>query len=170
MSTRTERSGAERPVDAIGRLIARSVLLPLLLPRGRGYLNAGRGDHQNHHRTPPSAVHLLHGPARLRHHSLVRTHTSTTVEKTIPTAAMSAATACMPLVPPSSPLHGSAAMAAAEAVEKRQPGGMETTKTAGSEGDDGDVVMIKPRAVVQTLTCERKPFGEGFALWRSIGR
>jgi len=30
--------------------------------------------------------------------------------------------------------------------------------------------MSRPRAVVQTLTCERKPFSEGFALWRSIGR
>jgi hypothetical protein len=37
--------------------------------------------------------------------------------------------------------------------------------------DDGDVMMMSwPRAVVQTLTCERKPFCEGFALWRSIGR
>jgi hypothetical protein len=36
--------------------------------------------------------------------------------------------------------------------------------------DDGDVMMSRPRAVVQTLTCERKPFCEGFALWRSIGR
>ncbi|CAD6244875.1 unnamed protein product [Miscanthus lutarioriparius] len=74
------------------------------------------------------------------------------------------------------------------AVERLQPGAMETTKTTGSEGtvgcvvkshgneddragdDDGDVTMSRPRAVVQTLACERKPFCEGFALWRSIGR
>lgn len=100
---------------------------------------------------------------------------------------MSAATACMPLVLDPSPLHGSAAMA--DAVERRQPGGMETTKT-GSEGTLGRVVrsqvfgnedddraghgdgdeVSKPRAVVHTLTCERKPLFEGFALWRSIGR
>jgi hypothetical protein len=30
--------------------------------------------------------------------------------------------------------------------------------------------MSEPRAVVRTLTCERKPYVEGFALWRSIGR
>ncbi|KAJ1268222.1 hypothetical protein BS78_07G120000 [Paspalum vaginatum] len=100
---------------------------------------------------------------------------------------MSAATACMPLlVPPSSsPLHGSAgpATAPAEAIEtRRQPGAMEATRAVGAEGTVGgcvnshgdgssDVTNTKPRAVVRTLTtCERKPLGEGFALWRSIGR
>ncbi|WVZ93316.1 hypothetical protein U9M48_039304 [Paspalum notatum var. saurae] len=100
---------------------------------------------------------------------------------------MSAAAACMPpLVPSSSssPLHGTAgpAMApAAEAIEtRRQPSGMETARAVGAEGTvgcvnnshgDGGGDMSKPRAVVRTLTCERKmPLGEGFALWRSIGR
>ncbi|PVH36782.1 hypothetical protein PAHAL_6G168800 [Panicum hallii] len=96
---------------------------------------------------------------------------------------MSAATACMPLVPPppSSPIHGSTgkpAMAATELAERRKPGGMETTITEshGSEerraegNGDGEVKMSEPRAVVRTLTCERKPYVEGFALWRSIGR
>ena len=62
-----------------------------------------------------------------RTNSLVRTHVLRSV-------AMSAATACMPLVPPppSSPRHGSTgkpAMAAAEVGERRKPGGMETDMT-----------------------------------------
>ncbi|CAL5006729.1 unnamed protein product [Urochloa decumbens] len=100
---------------------------------------------------------------------------------------MSAATACMPLVvpppPPTStpsPLHGSAGQPAAmvPAERRHHPGGMEAAETeshgSGEEGrrpegeDDG--VMSEPRAVVQTLTCERKVYVEGFAYWRSIGR
>lgn len=111
-------------------------LLHLLLPSRRGYLNAGRGHQQNHHHIDITArlpvVHLLHGPACRRRHCKVRTHRHTTH-----VTAMSAATACMPLVLDPSPLHGSAAMA--DAVERRQPGGMETTKT-GSEGTLGRVV------------------------------
>ena len=62
-----------------------------------------------------------------RTNSLVRTHVHRSV-------AMSAATACMPLVPPppSSPRHGSTgkpAMAAAEVGERRKPGGIETDMT-----------------------------------------
>ncbi|RLN03571.1 pirin-like protein [Panicum miliaceum] len=70
-------------------------------------------------------------------------------------------------------------MAATEVAEK--PGVMETDMTEsesshGSEerraADNGDseVTMSEPRAVVRMLTCERKPYVEGFALWRSIGR
>ncbi|CAO2206546.1 unnamed protein product [Urochloa humidicola] len=89
---------------------------------------------------------------------------------------MSAATACMPLVPPppptTTPLHGSAAMAAAE---RRQPDVMEVASHGSGEesrpeGEDGGGVVSQPRAVVRTLTCERKPYVEGFAFWRSIGR
>ena len=40
-----------------------------------------------------------------------------------------------------------------------------------AEGNgDGEVTMSEPRAVVRTLACERKPYVEGFAHWRSIGR
>ncbi|CAO2201485.1 unnamed protein product [Urochloa humidicola] len=97
---------------------------------------------------------------------------------------MSAATACMPLAPPPppsslSPLHGSAGQPPVMApAERRLPGSTEAnnkTESHGSDeelrgpkGDDG--VMSQPRAVVQTLTCERKPYVEGFAYWRSIGR
>ncbi|CAL5002575.1 unnamed protein product [Urochloa decumbens] len=100
---------------------------------------------------------------------------------------MSAATACMPLVvpppPPSSPspLHGSDGQPAAMApAERRQhPRGMEAAETEshGSGGEErrrpegeDDGVMSEPRAVVRTLTCERKVYVEGFAYWRSIGR
>ncbi|CAO2201492.1 unnamed protein product [Urochloa humidicola] len=92
---------------------------------------------------------------------------------------MSAATACMPLAPPPpsslSPLHGSAGQAPVMAPAERQhPGSTEANKTGSDEerrapkGDDG--VMSQPRAVARTLTCERKPYVEGFAYWRSIGR
>ena len=40
----------------------------------------------------------------------------------------------------------------------------------GEGNGDGEVTMSEPRAVVRTLACERKPYVEGFALWRSIGR
>jgi hypothetical protein len=49
----------------------------------------------------------------------------------------------------------------------------------GSDEDDAAVVdederrspvASKPRAVVQIVACERKVVGEGFAVWRSIGR
>jgi hypothetical protein len=40
--------------------------------------------------------------------------------------------------------------------------------TTGCIQDDD--VVSKPRAIVRTLSCERKQVGEGFALWRSIGR
>ncbi|RLM62325.1 hypothetical protein C2845_PM14G08730 [Panicum miliaceum] len=68
-------------------------------------------------------------------------------------------------------------MAATELAERRKPGGMETaiTESHGSEerraegNGDGEVKMSEPRAVVRTLTCERKTYVEGFALWRSIG-
>ncbi|KAF8701816.1 hypothetical protein HU200_033137 [Digitaria exilis] len=94
---------------------------------------------------------------------------------------MSAAAACMPqLVPPSSPLHGSAAQQqpAMAAAERRQPGVTETAKieSHGSEeqraedNSDRGSAVGKPRPVVRTLTCERKAYMEGFALWRSIGR
>ncbi|TKW09948.1 hypothetical protein SEVIR_6G135400v4 [Setaria viridis] len=91
---------------------------------------------------------------------------------------MSAATACMPLVPPVHGSAGPAMAAAAVVVERRHPGPAEAVKieSHGTEelrrpedDDDGDV-MNEPRAVVRTLTCERKPYVEGFALWRSIGR
>ncbi|XP_062196266.1 pirin-like protein isoform X1 [Phragmites australis] len=96
---------------------------------------------------------------------------------------MSAAPACMLLVPPA-PL--APAMAANE-ERRKLPGGMESTRTSAEEGTisvitsedecaaGGDDVgrfrlSSETRAVVRTLTCERKPLGEGFALWRSIGR
>ncbi|KAL6644283.1 hypothetical protein ACP70R_015891 [Stipagrostis hirtigluma subsp. patula] len=87
---------------------------------------------------------------------------------------MSAATACMaPMVAPpsSSPLHGparSAMAAAGEEMEKMAS----AQKTLGAQSDEecaGDDVG-RPRAVVQKLTCERKPLGEGFALWRGMCR
>jgi hypothetical protein len=37
------------------------------------------------------------------------------------------------------------------------------------QSDEALVAMSKPRAVVQTLTCQRRPLGEGFAYRRSIG-
>ncbi|KAF8659091.1 hypothetical protein HU200_058734 [Digitaria exilis] len=103
---------------------------------------------------------------------------------------MSAAAACMPqLVPPSSPLHGSAAQQqpAMAAAERRQPGATETELTMhiyihvwiishgieeqrAEDNSDGVSAVGKPRPVVRTLTCERKAYMEGFALWRSIGR
>jgi len=71
-------------------------------------------------------------------------------------------------------------MAAAEVGERRKPGGIETDMTTHqshggeerrAEGNgDSEVTMSEPRAVVRTLACERKPYVEGFAHWRSIGR
>ncbi|CAO2168857.1 unnamed protein product [Urochloa humidicola] len=93
---------------------------------------------------------------------------------------MSAATACMPQLvvpPPTTPLHGSAVQP--PVVMALQPGDKEAAKTQshgndderrGPKGDDVDGVMSQPRAVARTLTCERKPYVDGFAYWRSIGR
>ncbi|XP_062192956.1 pirin-like protein [Phragmites australis] len=90
---------------------------------------------------------------------------------------MSTATARVPLIAPSS--HHRPAGLAAAGAEWRQAGGTGIIGAEGTVGaecrgsteravDDDDVG--EPRAVVRTLTCERKPLGEGFALWRSIGR
>lgn len=73
---------------------------------------------------------------------------------------MSAATACLPAMAPpsisssSSPHHRPA----------------ELTVERSAWLDDGGVVMSTPRAVARTLACERKQVGQGFAVWRSIGR
>jgi quercetin 2,3-dioxygenase len=73
---------------------------------------------------------------------------------------MSAATACLPrTTPPPSLSH------------HNRPADDELTTGAGTAATiQDDDVASKPLAIVRTLACERKQVGEGFALWRSIGR
>ncbi|XP_047078240.1 pirin-like protein [Lolium rigidum] len=52
----------------------------------------------------------------------------------------------------------------ARAAEETHSDGMITIQS-----DEAPMILSKPRAVVQTLTCQRRPLGDGFAYRRSIG-
>ncbi|TVU06730.1 hypothetical protein EJB05_49958 [Eragrostis curvula] len=97
---------------------------------------------------------------------------------------MSAAAACVPMLAPPAALSSSSS--SSHHHHHHRPAEAELNKASGTRvvqdeatveaesveraGVDDDVISSRPRAVVQTLTCERKQIADGFALWRSIGR